>query len=202
MPQNENPAAASPRERILAAAKQVFSERGFRGGSLNDVAVLAGYTRAGLLHHFPSKESMLLALLEERDRQLVDVLPGESDEGILELLQRLTVTTDAILRDRQLVQLAHVLTAEASGSEHPAREWVARRQARFRGLLTNAVMRSVKRGELDPDVDAAALASVIFGMFEGLEAQWLLNPAVDPRTGHQAMLTLLEKNVSKIPTNQ
>lgn len=200
MPQTENP-AASPRERILAAAKQVFAARGFRGGSLNDVAVLAGYTRAGLLHHFPSKESMLLALLEDRDSRLFDLEPQEREEGIRELLHRLTETTDIILRDRELVQLAHVLTAEASGSEHPARDWVARRQEFIRGLLTRAVTRSIERGEIDPDVDAANLAAVIFGMFEGLEAQWLLDPSVDPRAGHQAMLTLLEKNVSKKPTN-
>jgi hypothetical protein len=47
----------APQERILRAAKQVFAARGYRGGSLNDVAALAGYTRAGLRHHYPSKEA-------------------------------------------------------------------------------------------------------------------------------------------------
>jgi AcrR family transcriptional regulator len=202
VPQTEKPAAASPRERILAAARQVFAARGFRGGSLNDVAVLAGYTRAGLLHHFPSKESILLALLEERDRHLDDLIPSGSEEGIIDLMNRLTGTTDFVLRDRELVQLAHVLTAEASGGEHPARLWVTRRQARLRDSLARALRHSIATGEFPDTVDADVFASVIYGMFEGLEAQWLLDPAVDPLAGHEAMLALLDKNVSKNPTNQ
>lgn len=164
---------------------------------------MAGYTRAGLLHYYPSKESMLLALLEQRDREVSSLVPDESDEvGIITLLRRLTEAPDFILRDRELVQLAHVLTAEASGSAHPAHEWVARRQARFRAVLGRAIRLSIQKGEVADGVDPDSLAAVIFGMIEGLEAQWLIDPAaVDPRAGHAALVELLKKNVSRIPTN-
>lgn len=195
---------ASPRDRILDAARQVFAARGFRGGSLNDVAVLAGYTRAGLLHHFPSKESMLLALLEQRDQQVAALVPDESEDvGILTLLHRLSDAPDLILRDRELVQLAHVLTAEASGAEHPARTWVAERQARFRRTLTRAIRHSIESGELPGTLDPAGLAAVVYGMFEGLENQWLIDPSVDPRAGHQLMVDLLEKTFQEsLPTSR
>lgn len=193
-----------PQERILAAAKQVFAARGFRGGSLNDVAVMAGYTRAGLLHYYPSKESMLLALLEQRDREVADLVPDEADDiGVISLLRRLTEAPGFILRDRELVQLAHVLTAEASGSAHPARDWVAKRQARFRAVLARAIRISIEKGEVADGIDPDSLAAVVFGMIEGLEAQWLIDPAaVDPRAGHVALVELLDKYVSKNPTNQ
>lgn len=192
---------ATPQERILAAAKSVFAARGYRGGSLNDVAVLAGYTRAGLLHHYPSKESILLALLEERDRQLADLVPEENEDvGVLTLFERLVAATDFVLADRELVQLAHLLTAEASGSDHPAREWVATRQRRFRQTLTRAIRHSIQAGELPASLEPELLAAVLFGMFEGLEAQWLVDEGVDPRRGHEAVLEIL-KEFSRRPTN-
>ncbi|WSQ15865.1 TetR/AcrR family transcriptional regulator [Streptomyces sp. NBC_01231] len=40
---------------MRASALEVFAARGFRAGSLNDIGKAAGLTRAGLLHHYPSK---------------------------------------------------------------------------------------------------------------------------------------------------
>ncbi|MBT2477503.1 helix-turn-helix domain-containing protein [Streptomyces sp. ISL-94] len=49
---------------------EVFSARGFRAGSLNDIAEEAGLTRAGPLHHYPNKQVVLLAFPEQRDAVL------------------------------------------------------------------------------------------------------------------------------------
>ncbi|MFF7984124.1 TetR/AcrR family transcriptional regulator [Streptomyces sp. NPDC007901] len=168
------------RERILKAALDVFSARGFRAGSLNDIAEAAGLTRAGLLHYYPNKQAVLLALLEQRDAELHVVQP---DLGLtlLEILENLDAFTAQVVGDRALVQLAHILTAEASGEEHPAREWVARRYATLRGVLADAVRRSIAAGELRADVDPEVFAALVLAVGEGAENQWLVNPeAVDP----------------------
>jgi AcrR family transcriptional regulator len=168
------------RERILKAALEVFAARGFRAGSLNDIAQAAGLTRAGLLHYYPSKQAVLLALLEQRDAELHVVQP---DLGLtlLELLENMDAFTAQVVGNRALVQLAHILTAEASGEEHPAREWVARRYATLRGVLADAVRRSIEAGELRTDLDAVAFAGLVLAVGEGAENQWLVSPeAVDP----------------------
>jgi AcrR family transcriptional regulator len=54
------------REAILAAADEVFAERGFHRASLSTIATRVGLSDAGLLHHFASKEHLLLELLELR----------------------------------------------------------------------------------------------------------------------------------------
>jgi AcrR family transcriptional regulator len=188
--------ADSPRltaqERILGAAKQVFAAHGFRGGSLNDVAKLSGYTRAGLLHHYPSKQAVLLALLDLRDERLHTRDPVDAEESIFTVIDRLPDLARVILEDRVLVQLAHALTAEASEAGHPAHDWAAERQEQIRQRLATAVRRSMDLGELPATVDPESLAAVILAVVEGLEAQWLVNDAVDPVQGARTFRLLLD----------
>ena len=56
------------RAEIVRAALEVIAERGYRGASLAAVAEKVGLTQQGLLHHFPTKEALLVAVLEERDQ--------------------------------------------------------------------------------------------------------------------------------------
>ena len=171
---------ADPRARILRSALEVFSARGYRGGSLTIIAETAGLTRAGVLHHFPNKEAVLLALLDLRDAELEAVIP-QPGRTLLELLAELDQLVAATVANRQMVQLAHILTAEASGEEHPARAWVARRYVRLRAIVADAARLSMDKGELSPELDPNALAALIIGVVEGAENQWLVDPErVDP----------------------
>jgi AcrR family transcriptional regulator len=179
-------------ERILSAAKQVFATHGYRGGSLNDVAKQAGFTRAGLLHHYPSKQAVLLALLDLRDERLRTREPLDSEESIFTVVDELPDLVGQILEDRVLIQLAHALTAEASESGHPAHAWASRRQEQLRQRLAASVRRSIDLGELPASVDPASLAAVVLAVVEGLEAQWLINDAVDPVQGASTLRLLLE----------
>ncbi|TDX20979.1 TetR family transcriptional regulator [Rhodovulum visakhapatnamense] len=51
------------RETILGAALEVFSQHGFRGATLDQIAQAAGLSKPNLLYYFPSKEAMHEALL-------------------------------------------------------------------------------------------------------------------------------------------
>lgn len=53
------------REMILAAALGVFSQQGFRGATLDQIAEAAGLSKPNLLYYFPSKEAMHSALLDD-----------------------------------------------------------------------------------------------------------------------------------------
>src|SRR6476661_10532002 len=60
---------AAARDRVVLAALRAYATNGYSGSSLAGIAAAAGLTTAGLLHHFPSKEELLIAVLQERDRQ-------------------------------------------------------------------------------------------------------------------------------------
>jgi AcrR family transcriptional regulator len=53
---------------ILAAAEQLFLSQGYNGTSMRDIAEAAGYRSvAGLYNHFPDKEALFTALLQDRN---------------------------------------------------------------------------------------------------------------------------------------
>lgn len=64
---------------ILTAAEKLLAERGL-GFAVNDVAIAAGVSKSGLLHHFPSKTDLLLAVAEHGMRALVDDVKKHVDE--------------------------------------------------------------------------------------------------------------------------
>jgi AcrR family transcriptional regulator len=60
------------REDVLAAAAKVFSERGYHGASMQDVANAAGMQKASLYHHVGQKEDLLFAIHEKMMDELND----------------------------------------------------------------------------------------------------------------------------------
>ena len=178
-------------DRILDAAETVFAAKGYRGGALNDVAVSAGYTRAGLLHYYPSKEALLLAILERRDERLNAMESISPDDSIGDVLADLSRTVQQLREFRLFIQLGHIVSAEAASPEHPAHEWCVARERHLRDDLTRAVDRAKDRGELARDVDSRALGALVLGAYEGLEAQWLLDDEVDVVGGMQILKRLL-----------
>jgi AcrR family transcriptional regulator len=54
------------RARLLQAAAQVFSRRGFYAASIDDVAAEAGFSKGAVYSNFASKEDLFLALVEQR----------------------------------------------------------------------------------------------------------------------------------------
>lgn len=77
MPQSET----DTKERILAAAERLYTERGVRGSSLRAITAEAGANVAAVNYHFGSKQELLRALIERR----VDA----ANQQRLELLDRL-----------------------------------------------------------------------------------------------------------------
>jgi AcrR family transcriptional regulator len=59
------------RRALLDSAAAAFEERGFAEASLDDIAGAARLTKGALYHHFPSKQSLFLAVFEEVERDLV-----------------------------------------------------------------------------------------------------------------------------------
>jgi AcrR family transcriptional regulator len=59
---------AQPRERILATSYELFSRRGVRDVGVDEVIEQARVAKATLYRHFPSKDELVLAFLERRER--------------------------------------------------------------------------------------------------------------------------------------
>ncbi|MDX3003888.1 TetR family transcriptional regulator [Kribbella solani] len=60
---------ARTRERLLAAAAELFAERGVHGASVEQIAERAGYTRGAFYGNFAGKPELVAALLDERTQR-------------------------------------------------------------------------------------------------------------------------------------
>ena len=69
------------RRAILDAARALFAERGLVGFAMGDVAERAGLSRAALYLYWPTREELLLAVLEELLWQWLDELDGRLDDS-------------------------------------------------------------------------------------------------------------------------
>src|SRR3954447_16889593 len=58
---------AARRADILRAARESFAEHGYERSTLRDIAARAGISAVGLLHHFASKEELLMEVVAQRD---------------------------------------------------------------------------------------------------------------------------------------
>jgi AcrR family transcriptional regulator len=66
--------AARNRERVLAAARRLFGERGVRAVTMSDVAHEAGVAKGTVFHRFGDRAGLALALLDEAERALQEQL--------------------------------------------------------------------------------------------------------------------------------
>lgn len=76
---DQSPRDPSPREKILAAARALFAEKGLEGAGLRAIAARAGYTPAALYFHFPSREAIYAELLRDSLAALREALAPRRD---------------------------------------------------------------------------------------------------------------------------
>jgi AcrR family transcriptional regulator len=163
------------RDRILAAALLEFAENGYRGASLARIAERAELSQAGLLHHFKSKERLLVAVLDYRDALDERKFDIETVSGI-DTLRALVGVVRHNARVPGLVQLFSVISGEAVTPDHPGHEWARRRYRRLRANVAGALRRGAERGEFRPELDVEAHADRLIAMMDGLQTQWLIDP--------------------------
>lgn len=172
---------AERRREILRAAMDVFAVRGFRGASLVEIAEAVGMTHSGVIHHFGTKEQLLIAVLDFRDASDVDALKDHQAPTGAAFLEHLILTAEQNVRRPGIVQGYAVLSAESVTDGHPAQEYFRDRFTGLRTMLVNA-LRIVTEDEL-PEARLDAAATGIIAAMDGLQVQWLLDPsAVDMPT--------------------
>lgn len=170
------PATAHKRDEILRAAIETFGAKGSTNGTLADIAQQVGMTHAGVLHHFGSKQKLLLEVLSYRDRADVEGLVDQHIPGGPELFLHLVRTAFANAQRPGIVQVFTVLSSESVTDGHAAHEYFVERYRVLRQDLREAFeVLCEQQGVTDrAAVDKASAA--ILAVMDGLQLQWLLNP--------------------------
>ncbi|PFG30186.1 TetR/AcrR family transcriptional regulator [Paramicrobacterium agarici] len=177
-PRRRGPYAKSAERRrsIVDAAFEVFASRGYRGGSLQDVADRVGLSQTSLLHYFPSKRDLLVAVLNKRD---AEADTGPIGQGHVDFETTLVEQARYNEGIPGLIELYSVLCGEAVTTDYPGRDYFVARFARLREEYSAELIQLREQGRLRPGVDPERAASSIVALWDGIQLQWLLDPNVD-----------------------
>jgi AcrR family transcriptional regulator len=164
--------SALTRQRAVDAAIELFSATGYRGATLTDVADRIGMTLTGLQHHFPDKDSLLAAVLEERDRRSREENRIHTGEDATD---KLVAVAARNVHTPELTELHCVLSAEATSPDHPAHSYFVERYRREREAGTRYFQELIDQGRLGNAIEARSLATQLISVADGLQLQWLLD---------------------------
>ncbi|RPF22658.1 TetR/AcrR family transcriptional regulator [Myceligenerans xiligouense] len=175
----QHAASRATRTAILDAALEVFAEEGFRSGSLRLIAARVGMSEAGLLHHFPSKKALLLAVLERRRESINSMMSSDFTDGEASL-RGIVRMAAGLARTRTSVKFFSAISGEAISSSHPAHAYFVARYETLRDQLTTAFDDLLLQGRMRSTIHPRSAAIAAIALMDGLQTQWLLDPeAVD-----------------------
>jgi AcrR family transcriptional regulator len=161
------------RQHVLEVALRMMATGGGRATTLGQVARAAGVSTAGLLHHFSSKEQLLHAVLDARDAQ--DEAIADLDGDLESQLRGMRKRFD---RAPGMVGTFIVLLCESLDPDAPLHERFLRRYRTGLAMIAAGIRRGQHAGRYRSDVDPDIKAREVLAVLYGIEASWLLDPAM------------------------
>ncbi|MBT0768711.1 TetR/AcrR family transcriptional regulator [Kineosporia sp. J2-2] len=163
------------RERILDAATERFATSGYTSTSMARIAKDVGISTTGLVHHFPTKQHLLLAVADRRfDSAGVVAGPATSADGE-QLIRSLQSITRHFLDQPGLIELFVALSAEAADPSSAAHELFAARYERIIDDIAGRFRACARGGSFRADVDYDAIAREVVAVSDGMQLQWVLS---------------------------
>jgi AcrR family transcriptional regulator len=179
------------REKLVTAARELFSERGYAAVGTNEVVRRAGVTRGALYHHFRDKKDLFRAVYEQTEREIVEgtaATIATIDDPWEMLVAGIRSFFDACM-DPRLGRIGLVDGPAVLGW----REWREIGSRYGMGLVTLGLQNAMDAGALR-QADVGQLAHLVFGALG--EAAMLIASAEDPLAARESAesttLVLLE----------
>ena len=190
------------RDAILRAARNRLVEAGYANLNVRDIAREAGVNHALIGYHFRGKQQLVLAVLDEANRELLD-RQSRMYEGTTRASQQWKEACDFYEDDLEsgFVRLLMELMG-ASFHDKELRAGFVPRILHWHRLIEAAVIDFIGRSGLDLPISAQAITAWIGWFWTGMEASMMLG--IDEKDGHQrealaAVATLLRQVEKSMP---
>ncbi|MBF59689.1 TetR/AcrR family transcriptional regulator [Halomonas sp. FeN2] len=160
--------ASRPRERIIETASRLFFRQGYCSTGINQIISESGVAKASFYSHFPSKETLAIAWLKQREevwiRQLKERIAqhASADRRIAAMY---SMWYDQIREEGYRGCGFINMAGEFSNEESPIRAVVRDHKNRVRQLIANYVLNEY-RAVMKPS-EFEELVTVIYSLFDG-----------------------------------
>ncbi len=184
----------STRERILDAALNIFSAKGFHDTKLDEIVAEASISKGSIYFHFPNKEKLFIALVD----QFADLIERRASEAIAKERQgilRVQVALEAVLETfGRYRRPAKLLLVQAVGLGTVFERKRMEVNDRFALLIKTYLDEAVADGSIAP-VNTHIVSHAWMGAIYSVVIQWVYTG--EPNKGEimNALLPLLLKSV-------
>jgi AcrR family transcriptional regulator len=170
------------RDHLLAAAAQVFAERGFHGASLDEVAAVAGFSKGAVYSNFKNKEDLFLALFKANYDREMEALRATLESSEMPPEARLSDFVDLIREQtRQGDDSFGILFAEfwlyAVRNPTAREQLIQLEDENVRGIAEIIEAERIRQG-IEPLESAERVARIIAVLFHGIARLRILQPEV------------------------
>jgi TetR/AcrR family fatty acid metabolism transcriptional regulator len=190
--------SAQTRERIIAAATEVFARSGFHGAKVADIAERAGIAYGLVYHYFHNKDDILAAIFTERWAEYVGYLHevGDMELGFREQMRRLVHFWVEVYRrepDLMTVMINEVTRSYEFLESHDIGTVMAAFDA-----IEGMIRKARARGEISRHIDPQVASYVVFGAAEMVLTGYVMgtlrrnDPSAFARDEGQLLEVLLE----------
>lgn len=192
MPSNED--QKSTRERILDAALNIFSHKGYYDTRLDEIVDEAHTSKGSIYFHFPNKEKLFIALVD----QFADLLERNVTQRIEQApkgMQRVQIALEAVLDTfGKYRRPAKILLVQAVGLGTVFEKKRMEVTDRFAEMIQGYLQEAVDVGEIAP-VDTEVVAHAWMGAIYNVVIQWVYTGDPAPERIMSALVPLLLKSV-------
>ena len=182
------------RDRILDAALDLFSAKGFYDTKLDEIVAEASISKGSIYFHFPNKERLFIALVDQFadliERRATEAIAGQSD-GIARVQAALEAVLETFAKYRRPAKL---LLVQAVGLGTVFERKRMEVTDRFALLIQTYLDEAVADGSIAP-VDTRIVAHAWMGAIYSVIIQWVYTGEPKRDEIMDALLPLLLKSV-------
>lgn len=179
------------RDHLMATAWRLFYRDGFRAVGIDTILAEAGVAKMTLYNHFPSKEELIVALLEQRDRAFrasIAAKVGTAGRSPTRRLMAVFEWLEEWFGSDDFKGCAFIRAlSEYPDPGHAIHRTAWRHKVAVRAMLAELC---AEAGARDPAALAEALSLLIDGAIVAAHATQSVAPAAAARTGAAALLKL------------
>ncbi|WP_236792069.1 TetR/AcrR family transcriptional regulator [Amycolatopsis sp. GM8] len=151
-------------ERIVRAAAALFRKQGYNATSMRDIADAVGMSKAGLYHHYPTKEELLTEIATVGTDALIAQLRAAEGLSVdpTERLRQFIRGRMRVIADEQ--DILTVIWQERPTIDQTAFTKIAQQLEAYRAGLTDMISAARQAGTIRADIDPHLLMLAIDGM--------------------------------------
>ncbi|WP_006247265.1 TetR/AcrR family transcriptional regulator [Mycolicibacterium tusciae] len=185
---------------VIAAARDEFWTRGYGATSVDDLTAATGLGKGSLYGAFGDKHALFIRALDDYITMSLASIQAQLHDPGFSAYERLTrhirwqanaAATDKARRGCMMARTA----AELGSTDDEVEDKVERAYSMWRGQLADTIAEAQRDGDIDPTVDAQALATTLLSFMRGVEA--LHEGGVKPAQlegSAEAMIALISTN--------